>query len=275
MSMAVIDRYAVVGHPIAHSRSPVIHGLFARQTGQSLRYDAFDVLPADFAGTVQRFFAEGGRGLNVTLPHKEAAFALAEQHTPRALSAAAVNTLAMVDGRLLGDNTDGAGLLRDLCSNLGVELASRRLLLLGAGGAARGAIAPLLAAAPAALVISNRGLDRAAALARLQADERVRALGFEALRGQHFDVIINATSASLSDDVPALPEGVVGTYSCCYDMAYGKAPTAFIRWARAQGATRVFDGLGMLVEQAAESFQLWRGVRPETAPVMAALKSLQ
>jgi shikimate dehydrogenase len=275
VSIAVTDRYAVMGHPIGHSRSPAIHTLFARQTGQRLLYDALDVLPANFSDAARRFFAEGGRGLNVTLPHKEAAFALAERRTPRASSAAAVNTLTCVDGHILGDNTDGAGLVRDLCGNLGVELAAQRLLLLGAGGAARGVIAPLLAAAPAALVIANRRLERASELAHAQADERVLASGLEALRGRQFDVVINATSASLADQVPAVPAGVIGARSCCYDMAYGKGPTAFMRWASGQGAIRVFDGLGMLVEQAAESFYLWRGVRPETAPIMAALKSLQ
>jgi len=270
-----VDRYAVLGHPISHSRSPAIHRLFARQTGEQLRYDALDVLPADFDTTVRDFFAAGGRGLNVTLPHKQAAFALARQRTPRALSAAAVNTLLCVDGALLGDNTDGAGLVRDLRANLGIELAARRLLLLGAGGAARGALGPLLEAAPAAIVIANRHLARALELARVRADERVSAVALEALQDRHFDLVINATSASLAGQVPAVPAGVIGAHTCCYDMAYGREPTAFMRWATAQGAARVLDGLGMLVEQAAESFYLWRGVRPDTAPVMAALKTLQ
>jgi shikimate dehydrogenase len=268
------DRYAVLGHPIAHSRSPAIHRLFARQTGQSLQYEAMDVLPADFAATVQRFFESGGRGLNVTLPHKEAAFALSQERSARAVSAAAVNTLLRVDGRIVGDNTDGAGLVRDLSGNLGVVLAERRLLLLGAGGAARGAIGALLAASPASLVIANRNPERAAELCR-GLGAHVLACGLPQVPGQPFDVVINATSASLSGTVPDLPAGAIAAETCCYDMVYGKEPTAFMRWARALGARRVFDGLGMLVEQAAESFYLWRGVRPETAPVLETLKTLQ
>jgi shikimate dehydrogenase len=268
---AALDRYAVMGHPIAHSRSPAIHALFAQQTGQRLQYDALDVLPADFPTAVRAFFAAGGRGLNVTLPHKEAAFQIAATHTPRARAAGAVNTLAGGDGGILGDNTDGAGLVRDLTSNLHVELGNRHVLLLGAGGAARGVITPLLALGPAALVIANRHAERAEQLARTQADTRVTAAAFAALSGRRFDLIINATSASLSGAVPAVPADVIDARTCCYDMAYGNDRTGFMRWALERGAARVFGGLGMLVEQAAESFLLGRGLRPETAAVIAAL----
>lgn len=266
------DRYAVFGHPVGHSRSPWIHARFAALTGQALSYEARDVPAGDFPAALAAFLAEGGKGLNITVPHKLAAFAAAETLTPRAQRAGAVNTLAArVDG-LLGDNTDGAGLLRDLQQNLGLDLAGKRLLLVGAGGAARGVLAPLLAARPASLVIANRDAGKAVSLAAgFAADGPVRGVALAMAHGP-FDIVINATSASLAGEVPVLPEDAVGNGSFCYDMAYGTGPTAFMRWVTAHGAGGVADGLGMLVEQAAESFALWRGVRPPTGPVLSELR---
>lgn len=269
------DRYGVVGHPVAHSWSPFIHGLFARQTGQSLVYRLYDVPPEQFATRVSEFFMEGGRGLNITVPHKIAAAELAAELTPRAARAGAVNTLAaQAAGRILGDNTDGAGLVRDLCDNLGLQLARRRILIVGAGGAARGVLAPLLALEPQFVVITNRTAQRAQSLARDFADlGALRGCGFGELSGEAFDLVINATSASLSGAVPDLTPRVIGPATTCYDMAYGKTDTPFTRWALGHGCARAAQGWGMLVEQAAESFHLWRGVRPETAPVLSALRS--
>ena len=271
-----MDRYAVIGNPIAHSKSPRLHSLFAAQTGQSLSYEAL-LAPLDgFAATVAAFRAAGGRGLNVTVPFKLEAFDLADRHTPRAAAAGAVNTLAFGPDGILGDNTDGAGILRDITVNLRCPVAGKRVLLLGAGGAARGTVLPLLEARPASLVIANRTAARAADLA----DEftsagalRPEGCGFMQLAGRCFDIVINATSASLSDAAPDLPAGLYAPDSLAYDMMYGKGDTAFMVAARQQGARLVADGLGMLVEQAAESFLLWRGVRPDTAPVLAELRA--
>lgn len=271
------DRYAVFGNPIAHSKSPRIHALFAQQTGQDLTYEAL-LAPLDgFAAVVRDFVAAGGRGANVTVPFKEEAFRLAARLTPRARAAGAVNTLAFgVDG-MLGDNTDGAGLVRDLTANLGAAIAGRRVLLLGAGGAARGAVLPLLEQKPAELFIANRTADKAAALATelapLAPDGAVHPQGggFDALAGRGFDLVINATSAGLTAQALPLPAGVFAPGSLAYDMLYGRE-TPFMAQARAAGA-RVADGLGMLVEQAAEAFALWRGLRPDTAPVLAALRA--
>lgn len=267
-----MDRYAVVGNPIGHSKSPTIHGLFASQTGQSLTYDKMLVEPGSFAEEISAFFALGGRGLNVTLPFKEEAFLYADQLTPRARLAGAVNTLMLRgDGTVLGDNTDGAGLVADLFAQ-GWPLAGSRILLLGAGGAARGVVQPLLEQHPARLVIANRTPEKAQALAAAS-DGRVEASDYASLAGQSFDLIINATSASLAGELPPLPAGLVTPETCVYDMMYGPAPTAFLRWAREQGAGRLADGLGMLVGQAAEAFYLWRSVRPETQPVIEALRA--
>jgi shikimate dehydrogenase len=268
------DQYGVVGHPVAHSWSPFIHGMFARQTGESLVYRLHDVLPEDFHTYVTDFFARGGRGLNVTVPHKVAAAELANELTPRASRAGAVNTLAIQrDNRLLGDNTDGAGLVHDLRDNLSVNLAGARVLIVGAGGATRGVVAPLLVLRPAELVIANRTADRARAFAAdFQDIGEVRGCGFDDLGDGAFDVIINATSASLAGEVPAIPSSIVHARSLCYDMAYSKGDTPFLKWAREQGCSRAVQGWGMLVEQAAESFHLWRGVRPQTAPVLEALR---
>jgi shikimate dehydrogenase len=273
-----MDRYAVIGNPIAHSKSPWIHAAFARQTAQAMRYEAV-LAPLDgFADTLARFRAEGGRGLNVTVPFKLEAYALATQCTARAEAAGAVNTLAFTDDGILGDNTDGAGLVRDLTVNLGCALGGRRILLLGAGGATRGALLPLLGQHPAVLTVANRTPNKAATLAQAFApqagDTRIGGCGFDALAGQGFDLVINATSASLAGELPALPPGLYAEGALAYDMMYGRGRTRFMQAALDDGATRVADGLGMLVEQAAESFALWRGVRPDGAPVLAELRRL-
>ena len=269
-------RYAVIGNPIAHSKSPQIHAAFARQTGQALSYEAL-LAPLDgFVQTVSAFRAQGGRGMNVTVPFKLEAFALADRHTPRADMAGAVNTLAFGADGVLGDNTDGAGLVRDLTANLQVPLAGRRILLLGAGGATRGVLLPLLDGRPACLTIANRTVSKAEALVALfaphAADTALDASGFEALAGRRFDLVINATAASLADELPPLPPGLHAAGALAYDMMYGRGPTRFMRAALADGAARAADGLGMLIEQAAESFTLWRGVRPDSGPVLAELR---
>jgi len=273
MSPAV-DQYGVFGHPVGHSLSPFIHGVFARDTGQQMAYRAYDVAPEEFIERVQGFFADGGRGLNITLPHKIVAVEVAQELTARAAHAAAVNTLALQgDNVLLGDNTDGGGLVRDLCDNLGLIITLRRVLILGAGGATRGVLAPLLGLEPAIVVIANRTPERAEALAAAFADLGVtQGVGFEYVGETPFDLIINATSASLSGDIPPIPAKAIGPQTVCYDLAYGRSAMAFVRWAQQSGCARAVQGLGMLVEQAAESFRLWRGVRPQTAQVLAALK---
>ena len=261
------DRYAVFGHPIAHSKSPQIHAAFARQTGQDMCYDAI-LAPLDgFAASVAAFIAAGGRGANVTVPFKEEAFKLASRLSPRAQRAGAVNTLIFNDG-ILGDNTDGAGLVADLTHNLHCALAGKRILLLGAGGAARGVVGPLLDQQPAEFVIANRTVSRAQELADLFG-RGVRACGFDAT-DTPFDIIINATAASLAGDLPPLSPRIFTANTLAYDMMYGR-DTPFLAFARTHGAATA-DGLGMLVEQAAEAFWLWRGVRPDTAPVIASLR---
>ena len=267
--------FCVVGSPIAHSRSPEIHTAFAEQTGTALYYERVEVPAGEFAAALAEFVSAGGRGLNVTVPLKEEAWAAADEHLPAAGVTGAANTIVVqADGRTLADNTDGRGLVRDLAVNHGVSLAGRRILLLGAGGAARGVIPNLLAAAPAELVIANRTEARARALV-----ERFGHLGslvsasLEAPGEGPFDVIVNATSLSLSDAVPPIPRSAVGRRTCCYDMMYtSSGRTAFLDWCLAAGAGSVSDGLGMLVEQAACAFELWHGVAPATAPVIAALR---
>ncbi len=267
------DRYAVIGHPVSHSRSPYIHSRFAAQTGQSMSYTTIDAKPADFETTVRRFFAEGGKGLNVTVPHKEAALQLADELTPRARRAGAVNVLALrAGGKILGDNTDGAGLARDLLNNHRINIAGRRLLLLGAGGAARGAVAPLLGLKPSEMTIVNRNVARARELVERFSDlGSLHAIGYQDLGNDPYDLVINATAASLAGELPALPPGIVSSRSICYDMYYGRDETPFTRWALQRGCARAIMGLGMLVEQAAESFYLWRSMRPDTASVLSAL----
>jgi shikimate dehydrogenase len=268
------DRYAVIGNPIAHSRSPWIHAEFARQTAQDLTYDRI-LGPVDgFVAAVDAFRADGGRGLNVTLPFKLEAFAYAARRSERAQAAGAVNTLAFDGADVFGDNTDGAGLVRDLEHNLGATLAGARILLLGAGGAARGAILPLLDRGPSRLVVANRTADKARELAaHFGARGPITGCGLDALAGDAFDIVIDSTSAAIGGAAFELPHGLYAGGALAYEMIYGKGETAFAAHARAEGVTRIADGLGMLVEQAAEAFVLWRGVRPDTAPVLAALRA--
>jgi len=267
------DQYGVFGHPIGHTLSPFIHGMFARETGQEMSYRPYDVAPEEFSARVREFFEQGGRGLNITLPHKIAAVEVAHELTERAAHAAAVNTLALQEDGILGDNTDGAGLVRDLCDNLGIVITNRHLLILGAGGATRGILAPLLTLEPTAVVIANRTAERAQALAAAFADlGATRGVGFADVGEAPFDLIINATSASLTGDIPPIPPSALGPDTVCYDLAYGRSAIAFVRWAEHAGCARAVQGLGMLVEQAAESFHLWRGVRPDTAHVLSLLK---
>ena len=268
------DRYAVMGHPIAHSKSPFIHRRFAAQTGEPVSYDALHVEPGRFREAVERFRAQGGRGLNVTIPFKEEAFALASRRTARAERAGAVNTLWFEGTEVRGDNTDGVGLVRDLTRNLEVRLEARSVLVLGAGGAARGVIGPLLDESPRRLVIANRTPSRAVALARRFARQGpVRAAGLDAPGDEPFDVVVNATAASLAGDLPPLPPGTLRAGGVAYDTAYAARPTPFVRWGAGEGAAVATDGLGMLVEQAAESFRLWRGREPRTGPVIDALRT--
>ncbi len=266
------DRYAVIGNPIEHSRSPRIHAAFAAQTGEDIEYGRILGSLDDFAGDVRRFAGAGGRGLNVTVPFKEQAFALCDRLSERARRAGAVNTLSLEDGEIRGDNTDGAGLVRDLGCNHRFNFAGSRILLLGAGGASRGVLFPLLAEGPAAITIANRTAARAHALAALADDARVGGCGLDGLEGRQFDLVINGTAAGLAGEVPAIPDSVLAQGGWTYDMMYGVEPTAFVLWGRAHGAARALDGLGMLVEQAAESFFVWRGVMPDTGPVIEALR---
>jgi len=267
------DHYGVVGHPIAHSWSPFIHGMFAKATAQNLVYRMFDIRPDDFRREVLRMFAGGFRGLNVTVPHKQAAAELVNELTARAARAQAVNTIAFFDDRtLLGDNTDGAGLTSDLELNLKLELSAKRLLILGAGGAVRGVLGPLLEREFGEVWIANRTPAKARALAAEFADMgTVSACGFADLRGPPFDLVLNATSAGLQGEMAPLPPGIVGATTVCYDMSYGRGDTPFTRWAKSLHAAQAVKGWGMLVEQAAESFLLWRGIRPNTRPVLDAL----
>ncbi len=273
--MTIIDRYAVFGHPIKHSKSPRIHQLFAKQTGQTLNYTAQEVIAEEFAATAAAFFAEGGKGLNCTVPLKELAWTFAGHKTNRAQLAKAVNTLAMqTDGTILGDNTDGCGLVTDLMANHAIKLAGKNILILGAGGASRGIISPVLEQAPQALIIANRTVAKAATLAtEFQQSGIITGCGFNDLNGQSFDLILNATSASLSDELPPLPNGLLAKNGVCYDLAYGNKPTAFVRWGLAHNAEKSLDGLGMLVEQAAEAFFIWRGIRPNTSPIIELLNA--
>ena len=269
------DRYAVVGHPVQHSRSPMIHQLFARQTGEDLVYERIDVSPEDLEVTVRGFGAAGGKGLNVTAPHKQAVFELTTERAEAANRAGAVNTLTFLPGGgMRGDNTDGVGFMQDLTVNHEQEIAAKRVLILGAGGATRGILAPLLDAKPAEVVLANRTLARANALVeQFEASGEFRACEFVDLEGQDpFDLVINATSAGRSGESPPFPTSCVGSVSFCYDLAYGLKGTPFVAWARKHGAREAVQGWGMLVEQAAESYQIWRGMRPDTAEILEKLK---
>ncbi len=273
MNATAVDRYALVGCPVGHSLSPGIHARFAEQTGEAVAYELLEAPRDGFAAALARFVADGGRGLNVTLPFKEEAHRLASAASARARAAGAVNTLVVrANGDLYGDNTDGAGLLRDLHANCGLETSGRDVLVLGAGGAARGIILPLLESGVASLVIANRTVERARSLERLFGSAgAVAACAPGDLDGRRFHGIVNATSASLAGEVPPLPESVEAKWG--YDLAYTEdGATAFVRWLEKKGVRRAFDGFGMLVEQAAESFYLWRGVRPQTAPVIRELR---
>lgn len=269
------DRYAVFGNPVSHSRSPDIQAAFARQTGEALIYTRQHIKLDTFADHAQTFFADGGKGLNITLPFKTEAFDFSDTLTERARRAGAVNTLtANADGTVLGDNTDGIGLVRDMLDNLNWKISGQRVLVLGAGGAVRGILEPLLSQSPASLVIANRTLTKALQLAEDFADlGKVLGVGFDGLEAlSPFDLVINATSASLSGELPPLPENLVAENACAYDMMYAAEPTVFMQWMEQRGVNQLTDGLGMLVEQAAESFYLWRGVRPATSTLITELR---
>ena len=271
-----IDRYAVFGNPIAHSKSPFIHARFAEQTGQLLEYTAQLVEAGEFEQAVARFAKNNGKGLNITVPFKQDAWRLATKRSARAERAGAVNTL-VINGPedYYGDNTDGIGLVRDLRNNHGVELENRRILVIGAGGAVRGVIEPLLQNKPALLMIANRTRDKALQLAQDFSDlGNIRGCGLDEFGTEVYDLIINGTSASLSGELPPLPTTLLKADTVCYDMMYATEPTPFMRWAEQHGARKVVDGKGMLVEQAAESFRIWRGCEPDTAAVIEALKNL-
>ncbi len=267
------DQYGLVGHPVAHSWSPFIHGMFAQATAQNLVYRLFDVTPENYRRDTLKLFAGGVRGLNITLPHKQAAAELVNELTPRAMRAQAVNTIAFFeDTTLLGDNTDGAGLTADLENNLHMDLADKRVLILGAGGAVRGVLGPLLERELREVHVANRTPHKAQSLADEFSDMgKISGCEFSDLRGPPYDLIINATSAGLLGEMPLLPAGIVGETTLCYDMSYGRGDTPFTRWAKGLHAAKAVKGWGMLVEQAAASFELWRGIRPGTQPVLEAL----
>lgn len=270
------DKYAVFGNPIEHSKSPQIHRQFAEQTGQDLSYSKQLVAEDGFEAAADAFFAEGGKGLNITVPFKQDAYSYAARTTPRARRAGAVNTLSLeADGTVLGDTTDGVGLVSDIVDNLGWQVRHKKVLILGAGGAVRGVLEPLLEQQPQHIVIANRTVDKALQLAKGFAEfGYLLGCGFDMLGEQQFDLIINGTSAGLQGELPPLPDSLVDSSgaTACYDMLYGAEPTPFMQWAEQRGAL-VSDGLGMLVGQAAESFALWRDVRPQTAPVIANLRA--
>ncbi len=284
------DHYAVLGNPISHSKSPLIHSLFAQQTGQQLTYDRILVAPDDFIRVVTDFKLSKGKGLNITAPFKGDAFTLSDHLSERANQARAVNTLLFrEDGSSYGDNTDGAGLVTDLLQNLKWLIKGQRLLILGAGGATRGILAPLLAETPASLVIANRTIEKADDLVKAFAGMGpiIKSCAYTELTGQHFDLIINATTAHTQQEVPPLPSTCLDagsiaqqetttlsatTYARCYDLAYSDILTPFLTWAKKQGVTQTADGLGMLVEQAGEAFYVWRGIRPLTRPVLQHLR---
>jgi shikimate dehydrogenase len=270
------DRYALVGHPVSHSRSPLIHQLFARQTGDKLTYELIDAEPDQLETAVRGFAAAGGRGMNVTVPHKEAAFELCKTYGPEALAARAVNTISFKQGGMHGDNTDGTGFIRDVCVNHEQAIASRRVLVLGAGGAARGIIGPIIEQHPKALVIANRTIERAQDLQQdLGSPPQLSICRFGELEDMEpFDIVINATSAGIRGEQPPFPASIVGDATFCYDLAYSLKPTPFVAWAQGNGARQAIQGWGMLVEQAADSYAIWRGKRPDTAPILSQLTKL-
>ncbi len=264
-----LDNYCVIGNPIAHTKSPQIHTAFAEQTRQAVSYQAILVEKSKFQETIQEFQGQGVKGLNVTVPFKVEAWEATDHRSSKAERARAVNTISFDDGKIIGDNTDGIGLVRDLTGNHNVSIKYKNILILGAGGAVRGIIDPLFDEEPGRVVIANRTISRAKNLADAFSDRgSIAACGFTELIGSSFDIIINGTSASLQGDALQLPERLIDINGCCYDMMYSMSDTPFISWARGQGIDKTFDGLGMLVEQAAESFFIWRGVRPETGSVI-------
>lgn len=270
----IIDHYAVFGNPVAHSKSPQIHSLFAEQTKQSLRYTAELAELGQFGSTVKQFIENGGKGLNITVPFKEDAWRYATQRSKRAQRAGAVNTLKVeTDGGLFGDTTDGTGLVNDLVINHHIQIKSKDVLIIGAGGAVRGILEALLTQQPASLLIANRTKQKATQLANAFSDlGEINGCGLDEINRQRFDIIINGTSASLKGDLPAVPASIFKSNSCSYDMMYAAQATPFMQWSTNNEASQVFDGLGMLVEQAAESFYIWRGIKPETAPVIKKLR---
>ncbi len=269
-----MSQYAVVGNPVKHSKSPRIHSLFASQTGMDLAYTAIQLKPENFEAGVRKFFADGGAGLNVTVPFKEKAFLLADSCSERASLAQAVNTLCVDgDGALIGDNTDGVGLVRDIKGNHQFQIRQRRILLLGAGGAVRGALSALVAEDPAEITIANRTPGKALQLkAEFGHLADLTAVGFGELDATAFDLVINGTSLGLEGKLPPISKAVISSACCCYDMVYADSDTVFVRWARDNGAVLALDGLGMLVEQAAESFAIWHGLRPQTLSVISQLR---
>ncbi len=266
----IIDRYGVVGYPVSHSRSPVIHRLFALQTRQEIQYELLQVAPEKLEQAIRQFQRTGGKGLNITVPHKRPVSRLCDQLSERASAAGAVNTLAFQDNEIFGDNTDGIGLLRDLAVNLGINLEGSSILILGAGGATRGIAGPLLEMLPSSLVIANRTPDRAEKLAIHFEDQGpITACSFDDIpEAEPYDLVINATSAGVQGKTPPYPRAAISRDTFCYDLSYGLKPTPFSVWARKQGAAKSVMGWGMLVEQAAESFHIWRGIRPDTEPVL-------
>lgn len=268
------ERYAVMGNPVAHSKSPQIHALFAHQFKHRLEYSAIQVDPGGFRQAAEQFRASGGKGLNVTGPFEIDAFRLVDNMSERARIAGAVNAIKFdPDGRVFGDNTDGAGLVRDLNMNLGISLRAQPVLLLGAGAPVRAVLAPILKEAPARVAIAHSTIPKAKELAaEFAALGKIEASSYEDLRGQRFAVVINGSSVSLKGEAPPLPESLLAREALAYEMVYGDRPTLFMDWAALHGAGRVVDGLGMLVEQAAESYFLWKGVRPDTKPVINALR---
>ncbi len=269
-----VDNYCVMGNPVAHSKSPQIHTAFAEQTQQNIFYQAIHIDDGEFIAALKEFQSQGGKGLNITVPFKGDAWEISENRSNRSERALAVNTISFDDaGKITGDNTDGVGLIRDLTINHDISIKDKDILILGAGGAVRGILDPLFDKEAGRITIANRTVRRAEELADMFSDRGdIFTCRFDELAGSGFDIIINGTSASLQGEVPPLPENLLNDNACCYDMMYSMSDTPFVSWAKAQGATKASDGLGMLVEQAAESFFIWRGVRPETRQVIDALR---
>lgn len=270
MSSSAVDRYGVMGYPVSHSRSPIIHRLFAQQSGQDMQYELLQVAPDKLETAVMQFQRTGGKGLNITVPHKHAVASLVDAASERANIAGAVNTLVFKDGHIYGDNTDGVGLLTDLTLNLGMQLEKSNILILGAGGATRGIVAPLLEAKPASLCIANRTIAKAEAIIEIFRNHGpVSACSFtDVEKLPIYDLVINATSAGVKGETPPYPNAAISPHTFCYDLSYGLSPTPFSEWAAEHGAAKSVMGWGMLVEQAAASFYIWRGIRPDTKAVL-------